>query len=124
MSESEPEAPGKHAAPDDDPNSDPPPVAGDGGDHAADDGETGDEEPEIDEESSDSSSTRQPGADPEDAEQIEEERQERLDPENRPDGVEVDNTDREFDPKKGMFTDVEGYDEAEEKFPGIGEQGA
>jgi hypothetical protein len=68
--------------------------------------------------------TRQPGADPEDKEEIEEERERRLDPENRPDGVEVDNTDRDFDPKKGMFTDAEGYDEAEEKFPGIGEQGA
>ena len=37
MSESQPETPGKHAAPDDDPNSDPPPVAGEGGEHAADD---------------------------------------------------------------------------------------
>jgi hypothetical protein len=68
--------------------------------------------------------TRQPGADPEDKEEIEEEREKRLDPENRPDNVEVDNTDREFDPKKGMFTDADGYDQAEEKFPGIGEQGA
>ena len=68
--------------------------------------------------------TAQPGADPEDAEEIEKERQERLDPENRPENVEVDNTDREFDPEKGMFTDSEGYDEAEAKFPGIGDQGA
>jgi hypothetical protein len=68
--------------------------------------------------------TRQPGADPEDKEEIEEEREQRLDPENRPDNVEVDNTDREFDAKKGMFTDADGYEEAEEKFPGIGEQGA
>ncbi len=101
MSESQPESPGKHAAPDDDPNSDPPPVAGEGGEHAAD------------------------GA-PEEADEaeIEEARQERLDPVNRPDHVEVDNTDRDFDPEKGMFTDTEGYDEAEEKFPAIGEQGA
>jgi hypothetical protein len=35
MTES-PEEPGRHAAPDDDPNSDPPPVAGDGGEHRAD----------------------------------------------------------------------------------------
>lgn len=69
-------------------------------------------------------SESQPGADPEDEAEIEEEREERLDPENRPDNVEVDNTDRDFDPEKGMFTDTEGYDEAEEKFPAIGEQGA
>jgi hypothetical protein len=36
MTESQPETPGKHAAPDDDPNSDPPPAAGEGGEHAAD----------------------------------------------------------------------------------------
>jgi hypothetical protein len=68
--------------------------------------------------------TRQPGADPEDAEEIEEERQERLDPDNRPEDAQVDNTDREFDAKKGMFTDAEGYDAAEEKYPAIGEQEA
>jgi hypothetical protein len=68
--------------------------------------------------------TEQPGADPEDEQQIEEERQRRLDPENRPDGVEVDNTDRDFDAEKGMFTDSEGYEEAEPRFPAEGEQGA
>lgn len=52
------------------------------------------------------------------------ERAERLDTENRPDQAEVDNTDREFDPEKGMFTDSEGHDEAEKKFPAGGEQGA
>ena len=36
----------------------------------------------------------------------------------------MDNTDREFDPEKGMFTDDEDYDQAEAKFPAIGEQGA
>jgi hypothetical protein len=35
MTESQPENPGNHAAPDDDPHSDPPPVAGEGGEHAA-----------------------------------------------------------------------------------------
>jgi non-specific serine/threonine protein kinase len=49
MSESQPESPGKHAAPDDDPHSDPPPVAGAGGEHAAegppDEDGDGDEEP-------------------------------------------------------------------------------
>lgn len=68
--------------------------------------------------------TNYPGADPEDQEQIEEEREKRLDPENRPDEVEVDNTDRDFDAEKGMFTDSEGYEEAEERFPAVGEQGA
>jgi hypothetical protein len=68
--------------------------------------------------------TRQPGADPEDAEEIEAERQERLDPDNRPDGAEVDNTDRDFDVEKGRFTDSEDYEEAEEKFPPLGQQGA
>jgi hypothetical protein len=88
MTESQPETPGKHAAPDDDPNSDPPPAAGEGGEHAADEtAEEGDGEPALG-------------------------------------SVEVDNTERDFDPRKGMFTDSEGYDEAEEKFPAIGEQGA
>lgn len=66
----------------------------------------------------------QPGADPADAEEIEEERQERLDPDNRPEDAEVDNTDRDFDAEKGLFTDSEGYEEAEERFPPMGEQGA
>lgn len=56
--------------------------------------------------------------------EVEAEREERLDPENRPDGAVVDNTDREFDEEKGMFTDSEGYEEAEEQFPPMGEQGA
>jgi hypothetical protein len=57
-------------------------------------------------------------------EQVEDERQERLAPENRPDNVEVDNTGRDFDVEKGMFTDSEGYEEAEPRFPAAGEQGA
>ena len=121
MSESEEETGGRHAAPDDDPNSDPPPVAGEGGEHAAEDSDDDDDGGDDD---TNSHGTRQPGADPEDKEEIEQERQERLDPENRPDDVEVDNTDREFDPEKGMFTDNDDYDKAEAKFPGIGEQGA
>ena len=39
--------------------------------------------------------------------QIEEERTERLDPDNRPPNAEVDNTDREFDVVHGRFTDSE-----------------
>ena len=57
-------------------------------------------------------------------EEIEAERQERLAEDNRPDGALVDNTDRDFDPEKGMFTDQEGYDEAEPKFAPEGDQGA
>src|SRR3954471_841670 len=107
MSETEPEAPGKHAAPDDDPNSDPPPAAGEGGEHAADGPpEEGDEEPAP-------GGTRQTGADPEDEGEVEDEREGRGQPDNRPDGVEVDNTQRDFDVEKGMFKDSEGYDEAE-----------
>src|SRR4051794_138480 len=45
--------------------------------------------------------------------QIEAERAERLAPENRPDGAEVDNTDRDFDHERGQFTDAEDYDENE-----------
>lgn len=51
-----------------------------------------------------------------DTEAIEADRAERLDPDNRPENVEVDNTPREFDSEKGMFTDSEGYDEAEATF--------
>ncbi|HET8605184.1 MAG TPA: hypothetical protein VFM09_14745 [Marmoricola sp.] len=39
--------------------------------------------------------------------QIEQERKERLDPDNRPPNAEVDNTDREFDVEHGRFTDSE-----------------
>ena len=66
----------------------------------------------------------QPGADPADQAEIEEVRQQRLDPDNRPDNAEVDNTDREFDAEKGLYTDSEGYEQAEAKFPPMGEQGA
>ena len=48
--------------------------------------------------------------------QILEEREERLSDENRPENSEVSNAGRDFDDLKGMFTDVEGYEEAEEKF--------
>jgi hypothetical protein len=45
--------------------------------------------------------------------EIDAERERRLDPDNRPDGAEVDNTDRTFDHDRGQFTDSEGYDESE-----------
>jgi hypothetical protein len=40
----------------------------------------------------------------EEREQLEKEREERLDPENRPVNAEVDNTGRKFDGEKGEFT--------------------
>lgn len=43
---------------------------------------------------------------------IEEERKRRLDPDNRPDAAEVDNTERDFDTDTGLFTDSEEYDES------------
>lgn len=38
-------------------------------------------------------------------EEIEQERERRLDPDNRPDGAEIDNTDRDFDVARGRFED-------------------
>lgn len=46
--------------------------------------------------------------------EMEEERERRLDPENRPDNAEVDNTPRDFDVDRGMFTDRDDYDESGE----------
>jgi hypothetical protein len=57
-------------------------------------------------------------------EEIEEERRRRLAPENRPENAEVDNTDRDFDVEKGMFTDQEGYEDAPRLYPPLGEGGA
>ena len=49
---------------------------------------------------------------PEDKQQaIEEEREKRLDPDNRPENAEVDNSDRDFDVKSGQFTDHETDEE-------------
>ena len=44
-------------------------------------------------------------------EEIDTERAERLDADNRPEGAEVDNTQRTFDAGAGMFTDTPDYDE-------------
>lgn len=40
-------------------------------------------------------------------EELESERQKRLDPENRPDNVEIDNSKRTFNPETGLFEDSE-----------------
>jgi hypothetical protein len=45
--------------------------------------------------------------------EMEEVREERLDPDNRPDGAEIDNSDRTFDATRGQFTDSEDYDDSE-----------
>ena len=57
----------------------------------------------------------EPNKEPDDEtkQDMEEERERRLDPDNRPDGAEVDNTDRTFDVERGQFTDSEDYDEGE-----------
>jgi hypothetical protein len=49
-------------------------------------------------------------------EEIERERAERLDPANRPDDTEVDNTGRTFDSGAGMYTDNPEYDESDRPF--------
>jgi hypothetical protein len=55
--------------------------------------------------------------------EIEEERERRLDPDNRPDDAEVDNTERTFDSDTGLFTDSEEYDEgAPAPYAGSGEE--
>ena len=51
--------------------------------------------------------------DEETVEEIDKDREERLDPENRPDNAEVDNTPRDFDVERGMFKDNDDYDESE-----------
>ena len=40
-------------------------------------------------------------------EKIESDRQERLDPDNRPEGSEIDNSDRDFDVESGQFEDAD-----------------
>jgi hypothetical protein len=49
-------------------------------------------------------------------ESIEAERQERLDPENRPDNAEVDNSERTFDADAGKFTDRDDYSEDDKPY--------
>lgn len=56
---------------------------------------------------------------PDDSEEIEAEREKRLDPDNRDENTEVDNTDRDFDSTTGQFTDHEPDPEIG-PFPAIG----
>lgn len=46
-------------------------------------------------------------------EEIEHTRETRLDPDNRPENAEVDNSTRSFDTQRGHFTDNDEYDESE-----------
>ena len=55
------------------------------------------------------------GLSDEDREQLEKEREERLDPENRPVNAEVDNTGREFDSEKEDFTYAAGEEPGAEE---------
>jgi hypothetical protein len=50
----------------------------------------------------------------EERDQLEKERQERLDPENRPENAEVDNTGRQFDVEKNDFTYAPGEEPDDE----------
>ncbi|MCW2762165.1 MAG: hypothetical protein JWR85_2366 [Marmoricola sp.] len=45
--------------------------------------------------------------------EIEEERDRRLDPDNRPENAVVDNTPRDFDVERGQFKDSDDYDDSE-----------
>ena len=55
--------------------------------------------------------------------EIDEERESRLDPDNRPDNVEVDNTPRTFDSGAGMFTDNPDYDKDNRPYAGPDDSG-
>ena len=56
-------------------------------------------------------------------EEIDSDRAERLDPDNRPDGAEVDNTPRTFDSGAGMFTDNPDYDKNDRPYAGEEDSG-
>jgi len=58
----------------------------------------------------------------EEIQEIEEERERRLDPDNRPDNAEVDNTHRDFDTDTGYFTDSDGHDESDAPYAGSDEE--
>ena len=91
-------------------------------DKSSDDGESGDEGGSILDDGGIDTDERagrslgiEPDKEPDDEtkQDMEEERERRLDPDNRPDGAEVDNTERTFDHERGQFTDSDDYDESE-----------
>jgi hypothetical protein len=63
--------------------------------------------------------TAQPPPTEVDDRQNEQIREQRLDPDHRPDGAEVDNTQRTFDPQAGMFTDHPDYDESDRPYEDV-----
>lgn len=71
-----------------------------GDDPAAEEGSAGTSDP--------SKRFRENPPDEDEQKEIEEERERRLDPENRPEGSEVDNTPRTFDDEEWKFEDDEG----------------
>ncbi len=80
------------------------------------------ESPEFQEEMDRKRDLPEVAADGTPTEELMVQRRERLD--NRPDNAEVDNSGREFDAEKAMFTDEPGYETAEKKFPPASEVGA
>jgi hypothetical protein len=64
--------------------------------------DTGDSNPDV------TTTDQDDGLSDEEREQLEKEREERLDPDNRPVNAVVDNTGREFDPEKEEFTYAAG----------------
>ena len=81
----------------------------------------GDKEPEPDEQGGDKEpgTAGLPDADDisdEKKAELDKEREERLADENRPDGAEVDNTQRDFDDAAGMFTDNPDHSEDERPY--------
>lgn len=56
------------------------------------------------------------GFDGSSVEEILKDREERLNPDNRPENTEVSNAGREFNIEKGMFTDEPGFEDADEQF--------
>ena len=67
--------------------------------------------PDTDTKPDDTSSDAGDELSQEQIDEIEAEREERLDPDNRPENAEVDNSDRDFDVKSGQFTDHETDEE-------------
>jgi hypothetical protein len=78
------------------------------------DDSSGDDDPSAEEGSAGTSDPskrfRENPPDEDEQKEIEETREERLDPENRPEGSEVDNTPRTFDDEEWKFEDDEGGD--------------
>ena len=83
------------------------------------------QEPDVEQTATQSGDAGLPDPDdvpPETIEELEAEREERLDPENRPDNAEIDNTDRTFDSGSGRFTDDPDHDPEDQPYAEGGSQ--